>query len=77
MADTVAGLAATAAEQWDAAEIHLARGIAHAERIGHRFAFPAHVSPMPKCSLPVPLRATLSALPCFYVRRWANIGPWA
>jgi hypothetical protein len=40
MVDTAAGLAATASENWNAAEHHFERGIAHAERIGHRFALP-------------------------------------
>jgi hypothetical protein len=40
MVDTAAGLAATASENWSAAEQHFERGIAHAERIGHRFALP-------------------------------------
>jgi hypothetical protein len=40
MVDTVAGLAATAAENWDAAALHFERGVSHAERIRHRFALP-------------------------------------
>ena len=40
MVDSIAGLAATAAENWAVAEHHFERGIAHAERIQHRFALP-------------------------------------
>jgi tetratricopeptide (TPR) repeat protein len=40
MVDSIAGLAATAAEDWAAAEGHFERAISHAERIQHRFALP-------------------------------------
>jgi tetratricopeptide (TPR) repeat protein len=41
MVDTVAGVAAMAADRWDGAEHHFERAISHAERIQHRFALPA------------------------------------
>ncbi len=40
MVDSFAGIAATAAENWAAAEDHFERAISHAERIRHRFALP-------------------------------------